>query len=55
MKSLGVRTLRFDFGVFTVEEFDGHSLWEAGDPIPDSNETLVMFLKREGFNREFDV
>lgn len=46
MKSLGIRKLKYDFGEYIIEEFDGHSTWEGGDPVPNSDETLVVFLHR---------
>ncbi len=44
--SLGGRVLRYDFGDFLIEEFDGHSTWPNGDPVPNSNETLVIHVGR---------
>lgn len=47
-ESLGVKELVFPFGTFIVEQFDGRSLWPAGDPVSKDNETLVVFLSRQG-------
>lgn len=46
MISLGGRVLRYDFGEFLIEEFDGHSLWPGGDPVWRDNETLVIYVGR---------
>ena len=46
MISLGVRTLEYDYGRFTIEEFDGASVWPDGDPVVRDVETLVIFLER---------
>lgn len=46
MISLGVRTVIYPFGTFTVEEYDGHSMWPGGDPVPNSDETLVYIVER---------
>lgn len=46
MISLGVRTLEYDYGRFTIKEFDGASVWPDGDPVFRDVETLVIFLER---------
>lgn len=47
MKSLGIRKLRYEFGEYVIEEFDGASTWSNGDPVPRDKETLVIFLHRK--------
>ena len=46
MISKGVKVLRYPFGDVLLEEFDGHSTWPGGDPVPNSDETLVYILER---------
>lgn len=46
MISLGLRKLVYNFGQYVIEEYDGHSMWEGGDPVPTSDETLVYVLHR---------
>jgi len=46
MRSLGVRELHYPFGTFLIEEYDGHSMWPDGDPVPTSDETLVYIVER---------
>lgn len=52
MISLGVRTLAYDYGRFTIEEFDGASVWPDGDPVVRDVETLVIFLERTNYEVE---
>ena len=44
--SLGIRKLTYPFGNYLIEEYDGHSMWPGGDPVPNSDETLVYILAR---------
>ena len=53
MISLGVRVLRYDFGEYLIEEFDGHSTWPGGDPVPNSDETLVIVIARRN-NEDYE-
>jgi len=54
MISLGVRTLEYDYGRFTIEEFDGASVWPDGDPVVRDVETLVIFLERTNYEVDDD-
>ncbi len=53
MISKGVKVLRYPFGEILVEEFDGHSTWPGGDPVPESDETLVIQIARRP-NPDYD-
>ncbi len=49
MRSLGIRKLKYNFGEYIIEEYDGHSMWAGGDPVPNSDETLVYILHRRNY------
>jgi hypothetical protein len=48
VRPVRTRTLVYDFGRFVIEEHDMRTVWPAGDPVPRDNETLVLFVSREG-------
>ena len=54
MISLGIRTLHYQYGTFTIEEYDGHSMWPGGDPVPTSDETLVYLLSRDNVKELYE-
>lgn len=54
MISLGIRTLHYQYGTFTIEEYDGHSMWPGGDPVPNSDETLVYLLSRDNVKELYE-
>lgn len=53
-RSIGVRTLHYQYGTFTIEEYDGHSMWPGGDPVPNSDETLVYLLSRDNVKELYE-
>lgn len=54
MRSLGIKKLTYNFGEYIIEEFDGHSMWSGGDPVPNSDETLVYMLSRKNVKDLYD-
>lgn len=53
-RSLGKRGLHYPYGAFLIEEYDGHSMWPGGDPVPNSDETLVYVLSRSNVKDLYD-
>lgn len=47
MTSNRIRKLVYDFGEYIVEEESAAQQWDAGDPVLDNQETLVVFLHRK--------